>query len=238
MIGKTTIYHRYCTSEFIQNSDVQCAKTASFYRRCIYIHMFVGYKKTQFEVVSSASGTRFIDKRINRWISDLKKSINSHSSSIYVQHYYVYSICIYLCTICLYVLYVRIGACTICMYCMLYICTVCMYVCMEEAGRWTNIPSCLSFLRYVLCKQHGPWYKLLARDLRLFPALVFTEYPLQILSAWCQSHVWTAAWRDSTHMKIQLHRNSTCIMYNDLTIFHHTASESTAVFWEINYQSK
>lgn len=67
----------------------------------------------------------------------------------------------------------------------------CMYVCMEEAGSWTNIPSCLSFLRYVLCKHHGPRYKLLARDLRHFPSLVFTEYPSQILSAWCQCRVCT-----------------------------------------------
>lgn len=85
---------------------------------------------------------------------------------------------------CTYVLYV----------CIVYMCCMyCMYVCMEEAGSWTNIPSCLSFLRYVLCKHHGPWYKLLARDLRLFPSLVFTEYPLQILSAWCQCHVCTVA---------------------------------------------
>lgn len=103
-------------------------------------------------------------------------------------------------------------------------CAVCMY-CMEEAGRWTNIHSCLSFLRYVLCKHHGPWYKLLARDLRLFPSLVFTEYPLQILSAWCQCHACTAAWRDSTYMKVQFngpgpdyHRNGTC-MSSDLSIF-------------------
>lgn len=67
----------------------------------------------------------------------------------------------------------------------------CMYVCMEEAGSWTNIPSCLSFLRYVLCKHHRPHYKLLARDFRHFPSLVFTEYPSQILSAWCQCHVCT-----------------------------------------------
>lgn len=73
------------------------------------------------------------------------------------------------------------------------VCTVCVYVCMEEAGSWTNIPSCPSFLRYVLCKHHGPWYKLLARDLRLFPSLVFIEYPLQILSAWCLCQVCPAA---------------------------------------------
>lgn len=67
----------------------------------------------------------------------------------------------------------------------------CMCACMEEAGSWTNIPSCLSFLRYVLCKHRGPHYKLLARDLRRFRSLVFTEYPSQILSAWCQCSVCT-----------------------------------------------
>lgn len=93
---------------------------------------------------------------------------------------------------------VRLHACTalhcaaFCMCSAVYVCAG-MYVCMEEAGSWTNIPSCLSFLRYVLCKHHGPWYKLLARDLRRFPSLVFTEYPSQILSAWCQCHVCTVA---------------------------------------------
>lgn len=94
------------------------------------------------------------------------------------------------------------------------VCTVYMYVCMEEAGSWTNIPSCLSFLRYVLCKHHGPWYKPLAWDSRLFPSLVFTEYPLQILSAWCQCHVCAAACRDSTHMKVELQVRAQKKYYN------------------------
>ncbi len=144
----------------------------------------------------------------------------------------VHALCCMHCTVytMLYVLY-----CICCMDCAISL-YVCMYVCMEEPGSWTNIPSCLSFLRYVLCKHHGPGYKLLARDLRLFPSLVFTEYPLQILSAWCQCHVCSAARRDSTHNKVkwmvwvQTNTERVHIMYNDLSIFHQTVPRSVAFF--------
>ncbi len=144
----------------------------------------------------------------------------------------VHALCCMHCTVytMLYVLY-----CICCMDCAVSL-YVCMYVCMEEPGSWTNIPSCLSFLRYVLCKHHGPGYKLLARDLRLFPSLVFTEYPLQILSAWCQCHVCSAARRDSTHNKVkwmvwvQTNTERVHIMYNDLSIFHQTVPRSVTFF--------
>lgn len=49
----------------------------------------------------------------------------------------------------------------------------CMYESMEKAESWTNIPSCLSFLRYVLRKHQRPWYKCLARDFKSFPLICF-----------------------------------------------------------------
>lgn len=61
----------------------------------------------------------------------------------------------------------------------------CMYVCMEEAWSWTNIPSCLSFLRYVLCKHYGLGHKLHSWDIRLFPPL----FSLNILYKYYQPGV-------------------------------------------------
>lgn len=98
----------------------------------------------------------------------------------------------YVMGVCIYVRFTVFISVYVCMYslCCMYCVCIGMYVCMEEVGSWTNIPSCLSFLRYVLSKHHGPWYKLLARDLRPVPSLVFTEYLSQILSAWCQFALW------------------------------------------------
>lgn len=119
--------------------------------------------------------------------------INNHSGIIWIQHPYCRPT---LCTIWMH------DRCAV--YALCCVCTVCKYTAIEGAGSWTNIPSCPSFLRYVLCKQHGPWYKLLGRDFRPFPSLVLTEYPLQILSALGQCHVCTAAWWDEAHIKVQL----------------------------------